>query len=571
MTATQTEPQVGVEPQVIELSTRALKSFCDDISQMFNVNMSCKPLEPCAETVKGLAKKYKKFAAVITVKSEGALKGNFQFIFDKAGLFTLSGVIVMLPEERIIKAGKYGSDEEAENMSDTFGEAGNLLVGSWDRLFREELEGHGHFSQSNTFIGDPWYKPDEKIGLNRDEELVFIRHEVTIGSYPSFKCGIIFPKRIFDDISEPDTATTDNIEEKDEEETEEKTQEQQATTERTEAEEAVEDQKTDAVESKSQGSTAEKDEEKTEEKAQEQQATTGKTEPEESVEDQKADAVESESQDSTAEKDEEKTEEKAQEEQATTEQTEPKEAVEDQKADAVESESQDSTGEKAEGKPESEKAADEKETVAEEHPEATADTKTEAEEADVFSGEVKAEAAVVNEALQGQGEPNSETIKRTVKIQGNSPREFGQTAWAVCASDIMRKAVLWANADDSVQQALEKMDEAGSGYLLIGTGGVIEGVVSRSDLAGAMSPYLRPMFAKWRRPLDDATLKIRIKWIMSRLVRTVNPETPFPVIIQNMCQHDGHCCLPVVDNNGKVQGMITTFDIYSVLLRTVSG
>ncbi|MHC4113730.1 MAG: CBS domain-containing protein [Planctomycetota bacterium] len=523
MTTTQTE----IESQIIELSTKALGSFCDDISQMFSVNMSCKPLEPCAETVKGLGKKYKKLAAVISVKSEGALKGNFQFIFDKIGLFTLSGVIVMLPEERILKAGKYGSDEEAENMSDTFGEAGNLLVGSWDRLFREELESHGHFAQLNTFIGNPWNKPEEKIGLDRNEELLFIRHEITIGSYPPFRCGIIFPKRIFADISEPDTGATDNIEKKDEEETEEKAQEQQVTTQQTEPEESVEDRKTEAVESESQDSTAEKDEQKTEEKTQEQQATTGKTEPEESVEDPKTDAVESESQDSTAEK--------------------------------------------AEEEPESEKAVDEKETVAEEHPEAIADTKIDAEEADVFSGEVKAEAVSINETCQSQMGPVSKTIKRMTAPQGNPPGEFGQTAWAICASDIMRKEVLWANADDSVQQALEKIDKAGTGYLLIGTGGVIEGVVSKSDLAGAMSPYLRPMFAKWRRPLDDATLKIRIKWIMSRLVRTVNAETPLPEIIQNMCQHDGHCCLPVVDNNGKVQGMITTFDIYSTLLKTVSG
>ena len=36
------------------------------------------------------------------------------------------------------------------------------------------------------------------------------------------------------------------------------------------------------------------------------------------------------------------------------------------------------------------------------------------------------------------------------------------------------------------------------------------------------------------------------------------------------CQYDGHC-LPVVDNHDKVQGMITTFDIYSVLLKAVFG
>lgn len=487
MTATLTEPQVGVEPQVIGLSTKAFKSFCDDISQMFNVDMSCKPLECGEESVKGLEKEYKELAAVITVKSEGALKGNFQFIFDRAGLFTLSGVIVMLPEEEILKGVKDGSAEDAENRSDTFGEAGNLLVGSWDRLFREEFEGHGCFVRANTFIGEPWDKPDEKIGLGCDEELIFIRHEITIGSYPSFKCGIIFPKKIFADISVPDTAATDDVEEKAEEETEENAQEQQASTEQIEPEEAVKDQKAEAV--------------------------------------------------------------------AGPQVAKPQ----------VETESQDSTSEKEEGGAESEEAANEKETVAEERNEEIADSKIEAEQADVFSGDagdVKEEAVSVNEALQSKGEPESVSIKGMAGIQGNPTGKVG----AICAGDIMHKEVLWANADDSVQQALDKMDEADTGYLLIGTAGRIEGVVSRSDLAGAMSPYLRPMFAKWRRPLDDATLKIRIKWIMSRLVHTVNLETPLAEIIQNMCQHDGHC-LPVVDNDGKVQGMITTFDIHSALLR----
>ena len=51
---------------------------------------------------------------------------------------------------------------------------------------------------------------------------------------------------------------------------------------------------------------------------------------------------------------------------------------------------------------------------------------------------------------------------------------------------------------------------------MIGADGVLEGLVSKSDLAGAASPYLRPEFAKWRWPLDDATLQIKVKWIMSR-------------------------------------------------------
>ena len=85
-----------------------------------------------------------------------------------------------------------------------------------------------------------------------------------------------------------------------------------------------------------------------------------------------------------------------------------------------------------------------------------------------------------------------------------------------------------------------------------------------TDITGAISCYLRPIFAKWRRPLDDATLQIKVKWMMSRPVHTIRPETPLAVIIENMLQF-GDRCLPVVNKEGKVEGLVTVFDILKVL------
>jgi len=469
MVITQTE----VETQIIEMSAKALGCFCNDISQMFGIEMSCNQREFCTETVLGLKKNFGKLSAVVTVESEGILDGDFRFVFDKIGLFTLSGAIVMLPEQRILNYGKYGSAEDAERMKDTMGEAGNLLVGSWDRFFREEFEGHGHFTQSNTFIGNPWNEPIKTIGLDRDEELLLILHEITIGSYPPFKCGVVFSKRIFADASESETETTDNIE----------------------------------------------------------------------------------------------TEENAEEEQATVRQTD----FEDQKTDALESESEDLTDNKSSGEeePEADKADSGQESVVEEQPEQTDKIKNDIDQIDAGSDNVEKELAVAtNEFCEEQEDPVSKSIKAIADFSANPLSKFAGMACGVCAKDIMQKKVIWANGDNSVQQALTKMEEAGCDYLIVGTSGVIEGIVSRSDLSGAMSPYLRPMFAKWHRPLDDATLQIKIKWIMSRLVRTVSPETSFSVIIHNMCQRNGYC-LPVVDNHGKVQGMVTTFDIFNMLLKAV--
>jgi CBS-domain-containing membrane protein len=110
------------------------------------------------------------------------------------------------------------------------------------------------------------------------------------------------------------------------------------------------------------------------------------------------------------------------------------------------------------------------------------------------------------------------------------------------------------------------MQQQDAGYLMIGTDGVVEGIISKSNIAEAISPYLRPVFAKWRRPIDDASLNIRIKWIMSRPVRTIKPQTPLAAIMQSMAQ-SGSRCLPVADEQGKIRGLVTVFDIFKVLNR----
>jgi hypothetical protein len=191
-------PQTEVESQTIELATEAFTTFCNDISGMFGVDMQCEQQEVVDETVAGLRKRFKKLVAVNIVDSEGLLNGTFQLIFDQEGLFTLGGVIVMLPEERIMANRRDASAKLAESMVDAVAEAGNLLVGSWDRVFREGLNGHGHFLQRlPAFVGKPWDRPGKKIGLAGDEELTFIPYEMTIGSYPAFNCGVILPKTIF--------------------------------------------------------------------------------------------------------------------------------------------------------------------------------------------------------------------------------------------------------------------------------------------------------------------------------------------------------------------------------------
>jgi CBS-domain-containing membrane protein len=143
---------------------------------------------------------------------------------------------------------------------------------------------------------------------------------------------------------------------------------------------------------------------------------------------------------------------------------------------------------------------------------------------------------------------------------------FKETLLTVFAKDIMQKDVVWGSPDDSVQQAHSKIQQNNAGYIMVGREQVLEGIVSKSDITGALSPYLKNIFAKWRRPMDDATLQIKIKWIMSKPTCTINLETSLAKIMENMYQTDKKC-LPVVDDQGKVRGVVTVFDIFRALLK----
>ncbi len=178
--------------RIAELSDSAFLAFCDDIAGMFGVDMQCKRRQTQTVPVRSLRDHFKKLTAVHLSKADGALNGTFHLVFDQGGMFILSGVIVMLPESRILDEAKRGSMEDATNLQDAAREVGNLLVGSWDRVFREDCPGHQHFIKTSTFIGKPWEKP-EQIELQANTEVVMVLYEMSIEPYPSFTCAAVFP------------------------------------------------------------------------------------------------------------------------------------------------------------------------------------------------------------------------------------------------------------------------------------------------------------------------------------------------------------------------------------------
>jgi CBS domain-containing protein len=135
----------------------------------------------------------------------------------------------------------------------------------------------------------------------------------------------------------------------------------------------------------------------------------------------------------------------------------------------------------------------------------------------------------------------------------------------VTAAQIMRTDVAWASPDDTVERITAVMQQYDTGYILIGKDLQLEGIVSKSDVRGALSPYLQSMFIKWRGPMDLATLQIKAQWVMNRPVRTVRPDATLWTVMRTMTSHGGRC-MPVVDQDGKVHGILTIFDIFKAML-----
>ncbi len=485
-------PQTDIPSRATELAADAMDTFCEDISAMFGVDMACTPQDPAEAHFADIKRKYRKLACVYQVKADGVLGGHFPLAFDKEGLFTLAGIIVMQPEQRIEENRKRGTAKEAEDIADAIGEVGNMLVGSWDRIFREGLEGHKHFVQSGTFIGDPSQNIAKAYGLPEDDAFLYTPFEITVGSYSAFNCAALLPKALFGqaEASEGEPPAQD-------------AQEPDAR----EAPEAAE---------------ASADAPAAEQQPADNQAETAEPESAEAQAVQQAGKAEA----------------------AATEEAEPAESQ--------------SAAESATESAASKVPAEAKDTNASASP----DRQQPAEAA----GETEQQAPDEQPSQPAaEQRPISETIQKMAGSPPSLPGEHPMMSLNAQVAEVMCRDVLWGTPDDTVEQALARMQQHDTGYMLVGTDGNIEGIVSKSDLAAATSVYLRPSFAQWRRPLDDATLQIRIKWVMSRPVRTVTPETPLATVMQNMCQYAGRC-LPVVNAEGKTVGCTTVFDIFKALL-----
>jgi len=593
---------------VVELSKEALDAFCDDIATMFEVDMTCQEQEIVVTDLKSVKKHFSEIAAVHTVTAEGALDGNFQLVFDKGGLFTLAGVIVMLPAKRIQDEVELGTLEEAQSMGDVVGEVGNLLVGTWDRVFREGMEGHKHFRKASSFIGDPWSDPSKIEGLADSEKFHFILCEIAIESFPCFQCAVLLPLETKASAEDPDLAADLDASQTDPEGDEGSTDEdavleQELVRESAQHAESMSEAVGEATEATDDAETT-----PVEEVASEPEPAPLTAEdiefameaPEESAEtlEDLEEAVSTEEPGGTASEPTSITAEDigfAMEAPEAPENTaeDQEESVRAEEPELAESEptsitaedigfAMEAPGESEETAPDTAQAThpgDEEplkpqpaaSAVEEDHPVAGQQERP-GTAADVEAGAASSKRARLtetNDPAEEGDEPVQTAAPEIITITSPASTKARQSdglanLMSLTARDLMSSKVVWVSPTASVNEVLTAMQQHDIGYVVAGENGVLEGLVSKSNVLGALSPYLRPVFAKWRRPADDATMNIKVQWIMSRPVRTVRPEASLAVLVEQMRQFGGRC-LPVVTADGSVEGLVTVFDILRVL------
>jgi predicted transcriptional regulator len=444
--------QTQLADQLGKLTYDSFEAFCEDIAGMFDCSIKVVERQTLYGSLNTLKKEFKKITVINTVEAKGALHGDFALWLDQAATFVLSGIVVMLPENRIQEQVKKGALSDAQNLGDAVRELGNLMVGSWDRAFRESLNGHKHFKQVAVFIGQPWNNPEESLKMKPEDDCLIVLNKIKYGTFDPFLCAAVYPQSLLD--PKP-----------------------------IEAEQSQPDEKTVAP------------------------------------------------------------------------------VVLTEKVSANEKPSEPlPSAESVQPQPDKKTVAPvvstEKVSANEKPSEPLPSARVETIEQPVKSNPV----SQAIEQLVG-------SVETTSSLFASQPPQFSSAILNMPAQDLMDPQPVWGDPEDSIQNAILLMQQHHTGYLLMGKGGQLEGILSLSNVAAAVSPYTRKAFARHRRPQDDATFQIRAKWFMSCPVHTIAIDTPVWAVMDAMCRHAVRS-LVVLDQHQKTTGLITAFDIFKKLIAT---
>lgn len=127
--------------------------------------------------------------------------------------------------------------------------------------------------------------------------------------------------------------------------------------------------------------------------------------------------------------------------------------------------------------------------------------------------------------------------------------------------DWMTKNVVVASPDTTLPEAHRLMTEMNIRRLPVVDGEKLVGIVTRGDIRGA-EPSDATTLSIWE--LNYLLAKLKVSEIMTRKPITTNPEATIGVAAQLMLDNKVSG-LPVVNDEGKVVGIITESDIFRLV------
>lgn len=130
--------------------------------------------------------------------------------------------------------------------------------------------------------------------------------------------------------------------------------------------------------------------------------------------------------------------------------------------------------------------------------------------------------------------------------------------------DLMSPRVVTISMDNTLRDVRQIFNQRRFHHLVVMEKGQPVGVISDRDWLKNISPFIGiPLGEK---PRDSATLKKRVHQIMTRKLVSISPESPANEAANLMIERNVSC-LPVVNKEGKLLGIITTRDLLRWIVR----
>jgi CBS domain-containing protein len=129
-------------------------------------------------------------------------------------------------------------------------------------------------------------------------------------------------------------------------------------------------------------------------------------------------------------------------------------------------------------------------------------------------------------------------------------------------SKIMTAQVVSVDVDTHLREVINTMKKGKFRHMPISKGNSLVGIISKSDLNRLTFSSLFEGQAE----ADEAILDmLTLETVMSSNPKTVNTDTPIKDVAEIFTTEDFHA-LPVVDENNKIAGIVTTTDVIKYLL-----